>query len=470
MKIIILGSGDVSLELAKYLVDAGHAVTIADKDSDKLADIANRIDLRCVVGNPASPETLRKAGAKNTELLVATTSEDEVNITACSVAHFLFKITRTIARLRAQDYLGERDILFGRNGIPIDHIISTEDAVTNTIKAKVDFPGINAFGSFCKETLAVVSTKVNSDGKMCGKLVADFNKFDAADAVVLAIYRRDPYGNVKYLSKLDNEIFVQGDEVFFCCIRENIKHHLRAFRDLPVPKRFITISGGTHIADFLAKTLSENYSIKLIESDADRARRSAISLHSSSAQVFNADPTDMDFIREENLDKSDLYIAATPFDETNIMSSLIMRRMHNVQTAAIIKGDGYIQLTDNDYSEINSVIMPKDSIISALLTSIRQEGVESVSLFRQGKAEAIELVLEGSKSSSQVIGRKLSDLNLPRGVTLGMVSRNKRFLRIDDKFVFAAKDHIIAFLDDHTQMRKLVKMFRPRSNWIPSWL
>ena len=61
-------------------------------------------------------------------------------------------------------------------------------------------------------------------------------------------------------------------------------------------------------------------------------------------------------------------------------------------------------------------------------------------------------------------------MNLPRGVTLGMVSRNKRFLRIDDKFVFAAKDHIIAFLDDHTQMRKLVKMFRPRSNWIPSWL
>ena len=98
MKIIILGSGDVSLELAKYLVDAGHAVTIADTASEKLAEIANRIDLRVVVGNPASPETLRKAGAKNTELLVATTSDDETNITACSVAHFLFKTTRTIAR------------------------------------------------------------------------------------------------------------------------------------------------------------------------------------------------------------------------------------------------------------------------------------------------------------------------------------------------------------------------------------
>lgn len=141
MKIIILGSGDVSLELAKYLVNAGHAVTIADTASDKLAEIANRIDLRVVVGNPASPETLRKAGAKNTELLVATTSDDETNITACSVAHFLFKTTRTIARLRAHDYLEERNTLFGKDGIPIDHIIATEDEVTKIIKAKVDFPG-----------------------------------------------------------------------------------------------------------------------------------------------------------------------------------------------------------------------------------------------------------------------------------------------------------------------------------------
>ncbi len=470
MKIIILGSGDVSLELAKYLVDAGHAVTIADTASEKLAEIANRIDLRVVVGNPASPETLRKAGAKNTELLVATTSDDETNITACSVAHFLFKTTRTIARLRAQDYLEERNSLFGKNGIPIDHIIATEDEVTKLVKAKVDFPGINSYGSFCNGTLAVVSTRVSRKGKMCGKLVADFNKFDAANAVVLAIYRRDESGKEKYLSKLENEVFEEGDEVFYCCIRENVKHHLRAFRDLPVSRRYITISGGTHIADFLAKTLSENYSVKLIESEASRAKRSAINLHSSSVQVFNADPMDMDFIREENLDKSDLYIAATPFDETNIMTSLIMHRMHNVHTTAVIRGEGYIQLTEKDSSGIDSMILPKEPIISALLTSIRQEGVESVSLFRQGTSEAIEFVLEGSKSSSRIIGRKFNDLTLPKGVTLGLVKRDKKILIIDDKFEFAEKDHIIAFLDDHSQMRKLVKMFRPDSFWIPSWL
>ena len=105
-----------------------------------------------------------------------------------------------------------------------------------------------------------------------------------------------------------------------------------------------------------------------------------------------------------------------------------------------------------------------------MLTSIRQEGVESVSLFRQGKAEAIEFSLEGTKSSSKIIGKKAADLNLPKGVTLGLVKRDRKFVRIDENFVFAQKDHVIAFLDDHTQMRKLVKMFRPDSFWIPSWL
>ena len=105
-----------------------------------------------------------------------------------------------------------------------------------------------------------------------------------------------------------------------------------------------------------------------------------------------------------------------------------------------------------------------------MLTSIRQEGVEAVSLFRQGKAEAIEFSIEGTKSSSRIIGRKFSDLNIPKGVTFGLVKRDKKFIRIDEKFVFAPKDRLIAFLDDHTQMRKLVKMIRPDSFWIPSWL
>ena len=84
------------------------------------------------------------------------------------------------------------------------------------------------------------------------------------------------------------------------------------------------LTGGTHIADSLARALSEKYSVKLVESDPDRAKKTAQHLHDSEVEVYNADPVDMNFMKEENIDSTDLYIAATPKDETNIMSSLIV--------------------------------------------------------------------------------------------------------------------------------------------------
>lgn len=463
MKIIILGSGDVSLELAKYLVNAGHAVTIADTDSELLTEIANRIDLRVVTGNPASPATLRKAGAENTELLVATTSDDETNITACCVAHVLFKIPRKIARLRSHEYLSESENLFGLKSIPIDHIIATEQVITQNIMSLIELPGISSLGSFCNNRIIVGSARVEVGAKLLGQGISYFNEYDGK-AKVLAIYR-----DGKYIKNLDKEVFQIDDEVYFCCQRDRALSQLGSIRKLSIGDRNITIAGGTHVADNLARTLSERYRVKLIESDSVRANRSSVRLHDTSCEVYDADPMDMEFLKEENLDTSDLYIAATPKDETNIMTSLIFSRVHNVKTLALIRGESYLELTKSDRNDIDTVVFPKNSIISAMLSLIRQEGVENVHLFRQGKSEAIELCLQGSRLSSKVIGRKYESLNLPEGVTFGLLVRGKKIMVVDKHTVFADKDVVIAFLNDHLQMRSLVKYCRPFSFWVPKW-
>ncbi len=463
MKIIILGSGDVSIELARYLVNAGHAVTIADTNQEALQDIGNRVDLRVVIGNPSSPTTLRRAGAENTELLVATTSDDEANITACCVGQFLFKIPRKIARLRSAEYLEEASDLFGPNGIPIDHIIATEHLITQNVMAMIELPGITEYGSFCDNRIIVASAKVEIGGKLLGKSMVFFNEYDGK-AAILAVYRDDTY-----LTNLEKEVFKVGDEVFFCCERDRALSQLSALRKLSTGDKNITISGGTHIADSLARSLSERYKVKLIEMDNTRAKKTALNLHDTGVEIYNADPMDMEFMKEENLDSTDLYIAATPKDDTNIMSSLILHRVHNVKTLAILKSDSYVDLTANDKSDIDTVVSPKDSIISALLSLIRQESVENVHLYRQGKSEAIEFKIEGSKLTSKIVGKKSESLNLPKGVTLGLVIRGRKLLQITNDLVFEDKDRIIAYLDDHSQMRKLVRMCRPFSFWIPKW-
>ena len=103
------------------------------------------------------------------------------------------------------------------------------------------------------------------------------------------------------------------------------------------------------------------------------------------------------------------------------------------------------------------------------MSNIRQEGVENLHLFRQGQSEVIEIKIEGSHLGSKVVGRKVSAVNLPEGVNLGLIIRGRRLIQIDPDCVFEEGDHVIAFLDDNKRMRELVQTFRPRSFWIPKW-
>src|SRR5574344_1644169 len=303
MKIMTLGSGDLSIELAKYLVTAGHAVTVADTASEELTNLANRIDLRVVIGNPASPSTLRRAGAENTELLVATTSDDEANITACCVAHFLFKIPRKITRLRTADYLQEVDELFGPKSIPIDHIIATEHLITQNIMSMIELPGVNAIGSFCDNRIIVANTKVEIGGKLLGKTISDFNTYESKASIV-AVYREG-----KYLSDFHKDVFHIGDEVFFCCQRDRALSQLSALRKLSIGGRNITISGGTHVADSLARSLSERYSVKVIEADPARAKLCALASHNPNTARDNANTIWKHAMSDERLECKELYIA-----------------------------------------------------------------------------------------------------------------------------------------------------------------
>lgn len=463
MKIIILGSGNVGIELAKYLVNAGHAVTLVDNASEDLSQAGNRLDLRVVIGNPASPTVLRNAGAENTELLVATTPDDEVNITACSVGAFLFRIPRKIARIRSIDYLREADSLFGSNAVPIDHVISPEHIITDDICDLIELPGTSAVGSCFNGRVLVATAKVAVGGKLTGAPVEKFESFDGK-AVALALYRRG-----KYVKDFKKDVFKPGDTLYFCCERERALSQLTAIVPLKKALSNITIAGGTHIADALARSLSERYRVKLIEEDAQRAERSAANLYDTSIEVYHGSPIDIEFLHEEHIDKSDLFIAAAPTDEKNIMASLILRRMHNIRTLAVIKNSGYYDLAQGERSEIDTILSPKDATISALLSNIRQEGVESTTLFRQGESEAIELALEGSKFGSVVIGRRLENLTFPAGVTLGLILRGRKLLMPTPDLVIEDGDHLLAYLSDHRQMRSLVKMCRPHSFWIPKW-
>lgn len=462
MKIIIIGATIVGTELAEYLVNAGHAVTLIDRPSEELTAIANRLDLRVVQGEPTWPSILREAGASNTELLVATSPEDEVNIAACSVAAALFNIPRKIARIRAADFLSEADNLFGNNAIPIDHIISPEHILSDAIVDLMELPGATATNNFAKDRLIICSVVCKEGGKLIGQNINALETYEGK-CKVLAVYR-----NNQVLSKLDQVNIEINDEIFFCVERVRALSLIGALTPLKPNGKNVVIQGGNHIADELALRLSERYHVKLIEPDPKRAERLSYRLKGSSVEIYCADASNLEFVMEEKLYQSDIFIAASSQEESNIMASLMIQRKNKVRTLAIIRQTSFqeVAITGN---EIDAIVSPRESIISALLSNIRQEGLEKMRIFRQGQAEALELKVQGTQRSSYVVGRKLEDINIPKGVRFGLVLRDKIVLKIDEKFVFEDGDHVVAFLTEREQMRALIKLFRPRPFWIPKW-
>lgn len=462
MRIIIIGATLVGTELAEYLVHAGHAVTLIDTPSDELTQIANRLDLRVIQGDPTAPTVLREAGARNTELLVATSASDEVNITTCCVASYLFDIPRKIARLRAPGYFDEADKLFGPSAIPIDHIISPEQLMADAVNDLMEIPGVNAIQSFARDRIILTSVTCQEGGKLIDQPITQLEEYEPKSKVI-AVYRRGTP-----ITKFERFTFKPGDEVVLSVERTRALNLVRALMPLKPSGLDVVVQGGTHIADSVALRLSERYHVKLIEPDANRAKRLAERLRGSKVELFCADATDPNFVQEEKLYQSDTFIAASSNDESNIMAALMLQRTQRVRTIAVIR-----QLSTQDLnnagSPIDTIISPRDAIISALLSLILQEGLVKMRIFRHGQAEALELLVQGDQRSSNVIGRKLEDLNLPPGVVLGMALREKVVLKIDQDYVFTAGDHVVAYLTDRMHMRALVKLFKPRAFWVPRW-
>ncbi len=461
MKIIIVGATRVGRELAEYLVGSGHAITLVDRPSAELAQITDRLDLRVVQGEASWPSVLRKAGAENTELLVATTPNDEYNIAVCSVASSLFAVPRKIARIRSPEFLTEEQSLFNKHAIPIDHIISPEHITAAAVLDLIEFSGTTSVGSFANDRVIIASAVCRRGGRMLGFPVMQLTQA-APKARILALYR-----NNELIADFEKESLAEGDEIFFCAERSRAMALLSCLVPLETGAKNITIAGGTHTADELARNLSSRYRVKLIEPDAQRAQRIFPRLLESSVELFCADPCDPDFMVEEHLYKSDRFIAATPVDETNIISCLMLKHMENIKTIAVISKGSLRDLNSPQVRGADIVVSPREAVISAILSDIRQEGVLKMRLFRSGLSEGIELIAQGGRLSSRVVGRKLADLSLPPGVSLGIVLRGNKLLPCEPDLKLEDGDRVVAYLHDHMQMRKLVALFKPRSFWIP---
>lgn len=189
----------------------------------------------------------------------------------------------------------------------------------------------------------------------------------------------------------------------------------------------------------------------------ERAERLSEELEKT--MVFEADPTDRDFLDDEGISKTDLVIAVTSSDESNIMASSLAKKLGAKKSIALVQREIFLDLIDE--TNIDIAVSPQQVTISALLSNIRHADVKNVYSLRSGNSEAMEIVAHGSKESSNVIGKKVKELDLPQGVSVSAIIRDGASFIIADEMTVKDGDHIIIFLTDRTRVREIERLFQP---------
>lgn len=451
MKILILGAGQVGSTVAESLVGEANDITVVDTDAAKLRLLQDRFDLRTLVGNASHPSVLKQAGIEDADMLLAVTQSDEVNMVACKLAASLYNTPTKIARIRATDYL-EHPEIFRKENFCVDFSICPEQILTDYICKLIEFPEALQVLEFANGLVSLVAVRVFQGGPLVGNALRNLHAhMPHIDARVAAIFRQD-----RPIIPEGDTIIEAGDEIFFIAATENIRTVLKELRRMATPAKRVMIVGGGNIGRRLALALERNYQVKLIEYNKKSCEHLASEL--THTLVLNGDGTDENLLAIEHVKDVDVFCALTNDDENNIMSALLAKKGGARKVIALINRSAYIGLVQG--GQIDIALSPAHVTIGSLLAYVRQGDVAVVHSLRRGAAEALELVVHGDRQSSKVVGRRIDEIDLPKGATIGTIVRGKQVIMGHHDTMIEADDHVIVFVINKKMISKIEKLFQ----------
>ncbi|MEW6562490.1 MAG: Trk system potassium transporter TrkA [Pseudomonadota bacterium] len=451
MKILILGAGQVGSTVAESLVGEDNDITVVDTDGERLRVLRDRLDLRTLNGSASHPSVLEQAGIADADMLLAVTQSDEVNMVACKLAASLYNTPTRIARIRASDYLAHPEI-FSKDNFCVDFSICPEQILTDYIVKLIEFPEALQVLEFAHGLVSLVAVRVSEGDPLVGRPLSTIREsLPHIDARVAAIFRHD-----RPLIPEGNTVIEDGDEVFLVAATKDIRQVLRELRRVDKPSKRVMIVGGGNIGLRLAASLERDYQVKIIEHNPKACERLATELKRT--LVLAGDGTDENLLQSEHIQDVDVFCALTNDDENNIMSSLLAKRGGAGKVVALINRSAYVGLVQG--GKIDIALSPAHVTIGSLLAYVRQGDVAAVHSLRRGAAEALELVAHGDRQSSKVVGRRLDEIDLPKGTTIGAVVRGEEVIMGHRDTVIEADDHVILFVVNKQMIRKVEKLFQ----------
>ena len=442
MNIIICGAGRVGFTIAKLLSEQGHSITVIDQSSEDIQKINDSLDVKAIVGKATYPSILEKANASETDMIIAVTRNDEINMLISQIAFSIFNIPKKIARIRSQDYLNPKFTrVYNKENLPIDVIISPEIEIARSIQRKLEAPGALDSVPFADNKIRLLEIFIKDDCKSIGiKFNELTNKYPKLEANIIGISREDKF----FIPKKADSV-KKADKIYVIINSSQMSETLEAFSHSEKISKKILIIGGGNIGFNLAKNIEETLEtvrVKIVEKNKQRAEYLANQLNDTI--VINGDGLDEEDLTEANLDEAETVLALTNDDEDNLMVSVLVEKFTKDQKKieekelALINKPNYSLLQSS--LKIDDLIDPRMTTVSSILKHIHKGTIENAYTISNGEYEVIEAEIS---ETSELINKEIKNSNLPEESRIGAVLRDKKIIIPRSNFIFKKDDRVV---------------------------
>tara|TARA_Y100001970_G_scaffold255451_1_gene332172 strand:+ start:8445 stop:9812 length:1368 start_codon:yes stop_codon:yes gene_type:complete len=452
MNIIICGAGMVGFSISKQLQAQGHSVTVIDQSSEDIKKINDNQDVKGIVGRATYPSVLENAGAKDADMIIAVTRNDETNMIVCQIASSLFNISKKIARIRSQEFLeGKWSKLYNKSNIPIDVIISPEREVAKSLYRKLEAPGALDNVPFVKDKVKLLEILIGNKCPIANIPLKDLTKkFPEFKTYIFGAERKESFVFFKKNDKMQ-----PGDKVYLVVSTDQINKLLSVFGHNEKVAEKILIIGGGNVGLHLAKLLENTDGLRTKIIEKNKARAELIAGELSSSIVICGDPLDEKILKEANIEEAETVFALTDDDEDNIMACVLAEKYTpSKRTIAIIHKHNYNLLQES--LKIDDLVDPRMATVSTIMKHVHMGTIDTVYSLLDGQYEFLEAkILE----TSELVNKSIKDSNLPEEVRIGAIVRKDKVMMPKSNFVFEKND-IVVVLSKREQLKDVEDIFR----------
>ncbi|WP_092401183.1 MULTISPECIES: NAD-binding protein [Candidatus Ichthyocystis] len=436
MKIVVLGDHFLAVSMAHLLFRQGHDVSLVLGSAffHSFFYREKNLPFQCIEGSLTSMASLEKVGVDDAELVLLLSRSDEKNIIASMLVEKVFHVPLQIMALQSFELDCLTDLLGGsyaRGAM----IIYPDHLVLGYCIDIIRYPQVSELFDIFDCSFRLVVAEVAEQSVLCGHEFSSASSYWYSQGIYFLALSRS------------GRVFLRGeaarilpcDQILFLSMPQALGDFLKHSFPNHSPIKRIMLNSGYDIGFRLAKSLQDTHSVCLCETD--KSRYGLLLQDLSNSLILNADASDPFVLREEGIEGVDLFLAISPDDKVNIMSSLMAKKMGARKTLLLTRHEDYQNFWDTKGVDFE---LSQSSIVFSKITGFLRLGdVRGVYNLKFANVEVLEVVVHGDSKHSRVVGRKLQDLKFPEGVMICGVVRDSVSLFFEPTFILEDNDKVV---------------------------